>query len=75
MLITRKISGNYLGEACIDKQIKKPAKQLVAHQNRDMEIAQNESPGVTPGVRPVPRCSEDEPNHVQRDRDHEEFTV
>ena len=65
----------YLREGLVDKHVQYATKQLVTHEYRKEQVAQDECAGVSPGICPDVQGSKQETNTVDCGHEEEEFPV
>ena len=64
---------NYLREASVDDPIQAAAKDLVPHQDSEVEVRDCHCTVVLDRVWPMTRRSEADADHIERERNSEEF--
>lgn len=65
---------NHLGETSIDDQIENSAEDLVSHKNGEVEVGDGHGTSIFGSVWPVSRSSKTQTDHVQGERNCEQFS-
>ena len=69
------INHSYLCKARVDKPVQAPSKDLVTHQDREVEVPDGKCTRKVPCIGPVTRDGEAEHDHVDGEGDSKEFTI
>ena len=54
----------YLGKACVDKPVQTPSKDLITHEDGEVEVPDGECASEVSCIRPMTRDGETEHDHV-----------
>lgn len=65
----------YLGKQGIYDQVKNATKHLIAHQNSEVEVGDNDGAVVLNAIGPMPRRRQGQTDHIKTEGESEEFPV